>query len=156
MVKKTRFEYLLAKHEKGESASFRKSGTTKEYSERDQLLTDFKLHVDDFAENEAVRKDAAKRKLKGVENSGLVMRQLAMAELETSGKETEDAAITPIKRCKKSKKPAPTLDIASLMGIICEGIEAKERREAQRLQYDMIVNKLIAMLNSLLRNNVSW
>ncbi|RHZ05385.1 hypothetical protein DYB37_001195 [Aphanomyces astaci] len=133
---KTRFEYLLAKHEKGESASLRKSGTTEEYSERDQLLTDIKLRVDDFAENEAVRKDAAKRKLEGIENSGLIMRQLAMAELEMSAKKTEDAEITPIKRRKKSKKPAPTLDIASLMGIIREGIEDKERREAQRLQYD--------------------
>ncbi|KAF0713649.1 hypothetical protein AaE_011744 [Aphanomyces astaci] len=128
---KTRFEYLLAKHEKGESASLRKSGTTEEYSERDQLLTGIKLRVD-----EAVRKDAAKRKLEIVENSGLIMRQLAMAELEMSAKKTEDAEITPIKRRKKSKKPAPTLDIASLMGIIREGIEDKERREAQRLQYD--------------------
>ncbi|RHY43351.1 hypothetical protein DYB26_006356 [Aphanomyces astaci] len=129
---KTRFEYLLAKHEKGESASLRKSGTTEEYSERDQLLTGIKLRVD-----EAVRKDAAKRKLEIVENSGLIMRQLVMAELETTAKENEDAEITPIKRRKKSKKPAPTLDIASLMGIIREGIEDdKERREAQRLQYD--------------------
>ncbi|ETV79638.1 hypothetical protein H257_06895 [Aphanomyces astaci] len=112
---KTRFEYLLAKHEKGEN---------------------IKLRVDDFAENEAVRKDAAKRKLEGVENSGLIMRQLAMAELGMSAEKTEDAEITPIKRRKKSKKPAPTLDIASLMGIIREGIEDKERREAQRLQYD--------------------
>ncbi|RHY15160.1 hypothetical protein DYB36_005209 [Aphanomyces astaci] len=133
---KTRFEYLLAKHEKGESASLRKSGTTEEYSERVQLLTDIKLRVDDFAENEAVRKDAAKRKLEGVDNSGLIMRQLAMAELEMSSEKTEDAEITPIKRPKKSKKPAPTLDIVSLMGIIREGIEDKERREAQRLQYD--------------------
>ncbi|RHZ07335.1 hypothetical protein DYB31_016000 [Aphanomyces astaci] len=77
----TRFKYLLAKHEKGEIASLRKSGTSEEYSEPDQLLTDIKLRVDDFAENEAVRKDAAKRKLEGVENSGLIMRQLAMAEL---------------------------------------------------------------------------
>ncbi|RLO12598.1 hypothetical protein DYB28_010849 [Aphanomyces astaci] len=77
----TRFKYLLPKHEKGESASLRKSGTSEEYSEPDQLLTDIKLRVDDFAENEAVRKDAAKRKLEGVENSGLIMRQLAMAEL---------------------------------------------------------------------------
>ncbi|ETV64469.1 hypothetical protein H257_18654 [Aphanomyces astaci] len=141
MVKKpgalnTRFEYLLAKHETGESASLRKSGTTEEYSEHDQLLTDIKLRMDDFAKNEAARKDAAKRKLEGVENSGLVMRQLAMAELETSAKKIEDAEITPIKQSKKSKKPAPTLDIASLMGIIREGIENKERREAQRLQYD--------------------
>ncbi|ETV86031.1 hypothetical protein H257_02519 [Aphanomyces astaci] len=112
---KTRFEYLLAKHEKGESASLRKSGTTEEYSERDQLLTDIKLRVDDFAENEAVRKNAAKRK-----------------QLEMSAKKTEDAEITPIKRRKKSKKPAHSLDIASLMGIIREGIEDKERREAQR------------------------
>ncbi|RHY79702.1 hypothetical protein DYB26_007506 [Aphanomyces astaci] len=81
---------------------------------------------------EAVRKDAAKRKLEGVENSGLVMRQLVMAELETSAKKIEDAEITPIKRRKKSKKPAPTLDIASLMGIIREGFEDKERREAQQ------------------------
>ncbi|RQM31374.1 hypothetical protein B5M09_013805 [Aphanomyces astaci] len=117
---KTRFEYLLAKHEKGESASLRKH----------------QLRVDDFAENEAVRKDAAKRKLECVENSGLIMRQLAMAELGMSAEKTEDAEITSIKRRKKSKKPAPTLDIASLMGIIREGIEDKERREAQRLQYD--------------------
>ncbi|ETV78279.1 hypothetical protein H257_07871 [Aphanomyces astaci] len=123
---KTRFEYLLAKHEKGESASLRKSGTTEEHQ----------LRVDDFAENEAVRKDAAKRKLECVENSGLIMRQLAMAELEMSAEKTEDAEITSIKRRKKSKKPAPTLEIASLMGIIREGIEDKERREAQRLQYD--------------------
>ncbi|RLO07432.1 hypothetical protein DYB28_001397, partial [Aphanomyces astaci] len=118
------------------SVTQQKSGTTEEYTERDQLLTDIKLRVDDFAENEAVRKDAAKRKLEGVENSGLVMRQLAMAELEMSAKKTEDAEITPIMRRKKSEKSAPTLDIASLMGIICEGIEDKERREAQRLQYD--------------------
>ncbi|RHY21485.1 hypothetical protein DYB25_008569 [Aphanomyces astaci] len=141
---KTRFEYLLTKHEKGKSASLRKSGITEEYSERDQLLTDIKLRVDDFAENEAVRKDAAKRKLEGVENSGLIMRQLAMAELEMSAKKTEDAEITSIKRRKKSKKPAPTLEIASLMGIIREGIEDKERREAQRfVKEDHIAPSLV-------------
>lgn len=117
----------------------RKSGTTEEYDERDQLLTDIKTRMDDFAQNNDVRKDAAKRKQEGIENSGTMLRRMAMAELTSQGEETG----TSDKRRKKSKPTAPVLDVASLINVIKSGIDEKQRREAratevmlERLRFD--------------------
>ncbi|KAG9409182.1 hypothetical protein AC1031_019442 [Aphanomyces cochlioides] len=44
---KTRFEAIMVKFSNGEAASIRKS----EYDEQDQLLTDIKMRMNDFAQN---------------------------------------------------------------------------------------------------------
>ncbi|CAK4841857.1 unnamed protein product, partial [Aphanomyces euteiches] len=97
---RARFESLMTKFIKGEKLSQRRSGTTEEYDERDILLTDIRARIDDYEQVGAEKRQAAKRKTEGIQNSRLVMRQLAMDELASSSSDL------PIK--KKSKRPAPT------------------------------------------------
>ncbi|KAH9078023.1 hypothetical protein Ae201684P_019928 [Aphanomyces euteiches] len=104
---RARFESLMTKFIKGEKLSQRRSGTTEEYDERDILLTDIRARIDDYEQVGAEKRQAAKRKTEGIQNSRLVMRQLAMDELASSSSDL------PIK--KKSKRPAPTVNINALV-----------------------------------------
>ncbi|KAH9098117.1 hypothetical protein LEN26_016697 [Aphanomyces euteiches] len=118
---RARFESLMTKFIKGEKLSQRQSGTTEEYDERDVLLTDIRARIDDYEQVGAEKRQAAKRKTEGIQNSGLVMRQLAMDELASSSSDL------PIK--KKSKRPAPTVNINALVETIQTAIDEKKQRE---------------------------
>ncbi|KAG9405218.1 hypothetical protein AC1031_004326 [Aphanomyces cochlioides] len=120
---------------KGEKLSLRQSGTTEEYEERDVLLTDIRARIDDYEQVGVEKRQAAKRKTEGIQNSGLVMRQLAMDEL------TSSSSHVPVK--KKSKRPAPTVNINAFVETIQTAIDEKKQREKrmediaiQRLEFD--------------------
>ncbi|RLO07659.1 hypothetical protein DYB28_005228, partial [Aphanomyces astaci] len=83
---KTRFDLLIKTHCEGEVASMRKSGTSEDYTESDLLLTDMKARMDDFDETAAARKDNVKRKIDSIENSGALMRRMAMGNLDAQGR----------------------------------------------------------------------
>ncbi|RHY94773.1 hypothetical protein DYB26_005257, partial [Aphanomyces astaci] len=83
---KTRFDLLIKTHCEDEVASMRKSGTSEDYTESDLLLTDMKARMDDFDETAAARKDNVKRKIDSIENSGALMRRMAMGNLDAQGR----------------------------------------------------------------------
>ncbi|CAK4617764.1 hypothetical protein LEN26_014668 [Aphanomyces euteiches] len=78
---RARFDLLLKRFQLDETRFKRKSGTTEEYNERDQLLTDIKIRIDDHASQTATLKERTKHKAEDIENSGLLMRQMAMKEI---------------------------------------------------------------------------
>ncbi|RHZ32873.1 hypothetical protein DYB31_004885 [Aphanomyces astaci] len=88
---KTRFDLLIKTHCEGEMASMRKSGTSEDYTERDLLLTDIKARMDDFDKTAAARKNTVKRKIDSIENSGALMRRMAMGNLDAQGDEKDEA-----------------------------------------------------------------
>ncbi|KAG9417119.1 hypothetical protein AC1031_001509 [Aphanomyces cochlioides] len=100
---KARFETIMTKFIKGEKLSRRQSGTSEDYDEREVLLTDIKSRMDDFEELAAARRNASKRKMENLQNSGQ----------------------------KKSKRPAPSIAINTLMESKQEAIEEKKEREAR-------------------------
>ncbi|KAG9412121.1 hypothetical protein AC1031_017751 [Aphanomyces cochlioides] len=136
---KTRFEAIMAKFSNGEAASIRKSGTVEEYDERDQLLTDIKMRMNDFAQNEDLRKDVETRKREGIENSGMLMRTMAMAEM---------TSVDPDFSAKKRKKASPQKlqkddQVKLLIDAISSGHAQKRERDEsigrlkqERLQFD--------------------
>ncbi|RHY15352.1 hypothetical protein DYB32_010770 [Aphanomyces invadans] len=133
---KARFDALMSRFVRGESASLRKSGTSEEFDEREQLLRDIQTRMDDYKATESVRKDASKRKLEGIENSGTLLRKMAMEELERSSADGDPA--TP--RKKKRKATPPSVDLNGLVHAIQMGIEDKRRRE--QLAAEQLVARL--------------
>ncbi|KAG9401341.1 hypothetical protein AC1031_009203 [Aphanomyces cochlioides] len=132
---KARFESIMSKFIKGEKLSLRQSGTTEDYDELEVLLTDIRTRMDDHEQVGAATREAAKRKLEGIQNSGLVMRQLAMNELASSDGNVPGK--------KKTKRPAPSVNINALVESIQTAIEDKKEREkrmeeiaVQRLEFD--------------------
>ncbi|CAK4074258.1 unnamed protein product [Aphanomyces euteiches] len=135
----------MTKFIKGEKLSQRQSKTTEEYDERDVLLTDIRARIDDYEQVGAEKRQAAKRKTEGIQNSGLVMRQLAMDELASSSSDLPNK--------KKSKRPAPTVNINALVETIQTAIDEKKQREKrvetlQSSAWNSIVNKPLVKLRS--------
>ncbi|RHY23236.1 hypothetical protein DYB32_009265, partial [Aphanomyces invadans] len=135
---KTRFDVLMSRFVRGESASLRKSGTAEEYEEGEQLMQDIKTRMDDFKASETIRKDVCRRKLEGIENSGTLLRKMALGELERSSHEEAGT-----QKRKKRKATAPSIDMNNLIHAIQAGIDDKRRREeliteqsAARLEFD--------------------
>ncbi|KAG9404513.1 hypothetical protein AC1031_004721 [Aphanomyces cochlioides] len=128
---KTRFETIMAKFSNGEAASIRKSGTVEEYDEQDQLLTDIKMPMNDFAQNEDLRKDGEKRKREGIENSGMLMRTMAMAEMCPKRKKASP------QKLQKDDQVKLLIDaISSGLAQKCERDESIARLKQERLQFD--------------------
>ncbi|CAK4619225.1 unnamed protein product [Aphanomyces euteiches] len=98
-VLKSRFEAIMTRFSQGEVESMRKSGSNEDYQERQQLMTDIQSRIEDYAQVKEVRRDAEKRKSEGIENSGTLIRKLAMAELASS--KESDQSDSP---CKKKRK----------------------------------------------------
>ncbi|KAG9400952.1 hypothetical protein AC1031_009676 [Aphanomyces cochlioides] len=116
---------LLKRFQLDETRSKRKSGTTEEYNERDQLLTDIKSRMDDHASQTETLKERAKRKAEGIENSGLLMRQMAMKEIIQG-----DSNNKPKKQRAKPSLP----DANALLDTIQRGIQQKQENEAKLVQ----------------------
>ncbi|KAH9084152.1 hypothetical protein Ae201684P_020406 [Aphanomyces euteiches] len=93
---KARFKTIIAKFIKGEKLSV--------------------CRMTDYDEMAAARRSASQRKTEAIENSGLVIRQLAMDELAND---------EPAK--KKTKRPPPSIAINLLMESIQEAIDEKKR-----------------------------
>jgi len=68
----------------------RKSGATEDYKEREVLLTDIAMRVQDYKDAEAATKEKAKRKAVSLESAGQTMRRLAM---DTFDSESSDASV---------------------------------------------------------------
>ncbi|CAK4969763.1 unnamed protein product, partial [Aphanomyces euteiches] len=122
---KNRFDLLLKRFQDDEARSKRKSGTPEEYNERDQLLTDIKCRIDDHASSVASSKERSKRKAEAIENSGLLLRQLAMDEI-IQGES--------IVRTKKKRTTTPILDANGLLDTIQKGIQQKQQNDAKMVQ----------------------
>ncbi|KAG9405610.1 hypothetical protein AC1031_003515 [Aphanomyces cochlioides] len=137
---KVRFEFLVEKEEKKDMASLRKSGSSEQIDERDQLLVHIRARMADFAESADVRRDASKRKQEGVENSGVLMRRMAMEELTPQGLEKEGEEH---KRKKIKAVRTASVDMNNIMEVIRSGIEERANRESRatslmekRLKFD--------------------
>ncbi|KAG9407142.1 hypothetical protein AC1031_001838 [Aphanomyces cochlioides] len=133
---KSRFELLMKKFKQSKLESMRKSGTSEEFDEREQLLNDISSRMTDFTETSLEKRDSAKRKAEGIETSGMIMRKMAMREFHDADPTTQHA-----KRSKKDK--APAVDIVSLVETIQKGIQEKNEQEArpneillERLEFD--------------------
>ncbi|KAG9400903.1 hypothetical protein AC1031_009625 [Aphanomyces cochlioides] len=116
------FDMPLKRFQLDETRSKRKSGTTEEYNERDQVLTDIKSRMDDHATQTATLKERAKRKAEGIENSGLLMRQMAMKEIIQGDSNN-----------KQRVKPSLS-DANALLDTIQRGIQQKQENEAKLVQ----------------------
>ncbi|CAK4705602.1 unnamed protein product, partial [Aphanomyces euteiches] len=141
---KTRFDTLMSKFKTGDIASQRKSGTSEEYEERLLLLTDIKSRLDDYADCEDARRDARKRKAEGIETSGVLLRRMAVGELDSQGAQTSN-------KQKKRKSLPPRIDVGDLIGSTQAGVEEKRRRDddqanlaRERLEFDHSQSKLLA------------
>ncbi|KAH9099633.1 hypothetical protein Ae201684P_018646 [Aphanomyces euteiches] len=86
---KSRFNLLVSSFRKDEGASLRKSGAPEEYEEREVLLCDIINRMDDYKESEDASRELRKAKTDGIVNSGLLLRRLAVEEVEN-----EDAGST--------------------------------------------------------------
>ncbi|KAH9117591.1 hypothetical protein LEN26_012567 [Aphanomyces euteiches] len=145
-VLKSRFEAIMTRFSQGEVESMRKSGSNEDYQERQQLMTDIQSRIEDYAQVKEVRRDAEKRKSEGIENSGTLIRKLAMAELASS--KESDQSDSP---CNKKKKVSPLKSKAlhDLVESIQHGIAEQRARaeivtekaaeiQRERLEFDKV------------------
>ncbi|KAG6616110.1 uncharacterized protein IUM83_03730 [Phytophthora cinnamomi] len=85
---RTRFDRLVRIYRAHERNSWRLSGTTEEYKERDVLLEDIVCRMDNWKEKTEQERATERAKIQGIETSGELMRRLAMDELR--GEEEDD------------------------------------------------------------------
>ncbi|KAG9400819.1 hypothetical protein AC1031_010257 [Aphanomyces cochlioides] len=117
---KTRFKLLLDSFNTNEMASLRKSGVPEQYEEREMMLGDIEQRMDDFNEVKQVQVEADKKKQEGIENSGLILRRMAMGELASVGEK---------KKLKVSPSKADA--VSKLVAVVKESVEAKMQREEE-------------------------
>ncbi|CAK4674134.1 unnamed protein product [Aphanomyces euteiches] len=122
---KSRFEVLMAKFKKGEKISLRMSGTTEDYDKREMLLTDIKTRMDDYTQLGSKMRDSNKRKQEAVENSGSLLRQMALAEIVAQDVRDEGA------QRKKQKRQSAAPIASALLESIQGAIEEKKQRDAR-------------------------
>ncbi|KAG9399044.1 hypothetical protein AC1031_012479 [Aphanomyces cochlioides] len=117
---KTRFKLLLVSFNTNEMTLLRKSGVPDQYEEREMMLGDIKQRMDDFKEVKQVQAEADKKKQEGIENSGLILRRMAMGELASVGE-------------KKKRKVSPSKAdaVSKLVAVVKESVEAKMQREEE-------------------------
>lgn len=82
----------------------RQSGTVEEYGEREQLLQDIITQMDDWKECIETGKAEKMRKKIGIENSGELLRQIAMDEIDEDYSQSSisdnDGSVTGHKRVR--------------------------------------------------------
>ena len=101
---RTRFNTLISQFRLDECRSMRQSGTVEEYGEREQLLQDIITQMDDWKECIETGKAEKMRKKIGIENSGELLRQIAMDEIDEDYSQSSisdnDGSVTGHKRVR--------------------------------------------------------
>ncbi|KAG9408907.1 hypothetical protein AC1031_020819 [Aphanomyces cochlioides] len=82
----------------------------------------------DYAESADVRRDAIKRKHEGLENSGILIHRMAMAECTSQGAENQREQQ---QRKKKKASRTATVDVKTVIDIIRSGIDERKQRESR-------------------------
>ncbi|ETL94178.1 hypothetical protein L917_07808, partial [Phytophthora nicotianae] len=91
---RTRFGTLMKEFKRDQCRSMRKSGTVEQYEERDRLLVDITTQVDDWNTKVTADNKVKEAKQLAIENSGDLMRRIAMNEIDEDDTNTEDDDIS--------------------------------------------------------------
>eukprot|EP00644_Phytophthora_capsici_P014515 jgi/Phyca11/124712/e_gw1.54.333.1 len=123
---RTRFTNLVSQFKTDQCQSMRKSGTVEEYAEREVLLQDIVSQMDDWTDKDAQRKEEQTAKQRGIEESGVLLRRLAMGT--NSGRKK--------KISKRERLDVVSNGITSALLGASEEDKAKYDYKTKRLQFE--------------------